>query len=185
MPATAIPARNILAVADPRGQGFLDGIAGAPHRIGVIFTEGGNLRQRLAGNEQRVVVVGLQLDAIGDGHFSPRSFKILFTNPLPSSLPLPCIGNCVLRSPRRTVRWPEPPLWVSKVQPRAARNFLSSALFITILESTEMWSASFCWPRWRFFARPERPCNRIDGDCPFPGTAKKCGRLAPQAGPLK
>src|SRR5262249_21202448 len=50
---------------------------------------------------------------------------------LPNSLRLPCIGSWLLRSPRRTVTWPLPPLWVSKVQPLEASSRLSSCAFIT------------------------------------------------------
>src|SRR5262249_46502862 len=37
----------------------------------------------------------------------------------------------LLRSPRRTVTWPLPPMWVSKVQPLEASSRLSSCAFIT------------------------------------------------------
>src|SRR6266540_6695865 len=83
--------------------------------IGIVLTEGGHLRQARAGGEHGAVVVRLELDRIAQRHFSPRSLRILLTKPLPNSLRLPCIGSWLLRSPRRTVKWPLPPLWVSKV----------------------------------------------------------------------
>lgn len=48
-------------------------------------------------------------------YFKPRSFLILFTNPVPSSFRLPCIGRTDILSPSRTIRcppWPD-----SKVAP--------------------------------------------------------------------
>src|SRR6266516_1720026 len=98
--------------------------------IGIVLTEGGHLRQARAGGEHGAVVVRLELDRIAQRHFSPRSLRILLTKPLPNSLRLPCIGSWLLRSPRRTVKWPLPPSWVSKVQPLGASRRLSSCAFI-------------------------------------------------------
>ena len=60
--------------------------------IGVVLAEGGYLRQAWAGGKHGAVVVRLELDRIAQRHFSPRSFRILLTRPLPNSLRLPCIG---------------------------------------------------------------------------------------------
>ena len=114
--------RDVVIIADARGDRLLDGVTGMTDCIRFVLAERRDLRKSRAGDERSAVVVRLQRDAISKGHFRPRSFKILLTSPLPSSFRLPCIGICVLRSPRRTVTWPEPPLCVSNVQ-RCRRHF--------------------------------------------------------------
>src|SRR5207247_11377169 len=122
--------RNIRSIGNARRERLPDRIGGMAQRSGLILAEAGHLRQRRAGHQQRAVVVARELDRIVH-HFSPRSFRILLTSPLPSSLRLPCIGSWLLRSPRRTVKWPLPPLWVSKVQPLEASSRRSSCAFMT------------------------------------------------------
>src|SRR5262249_15186595 len=117
--------RDVLAVSDARRQRLLDRADSMREGIGVVLAEGGHLRQARAGGEYGAVVVRLEFNGIAQRHFSPRSLRILLTKPLPNSLRLPRIGSWLLRSPRRTVTWPLPPLWVSKVQPLEASSRLS------------------------------------------------------------
>src|SRR5262245_25761590 len=123
--------RDVLAAGNACRQRLLDRVDGMHEGIGVVLAEGGHLRQARAGGKHGAVVVRLELDRIAQRHFSPKSLRILLTKPLPNSLRLPCIGSWLLRSPRRTVTWPLPPLWVSKVQPLEASSRLSSCAFMT------------------------------------------------------
>src|SRR5262249_1444348 len=143
--------RDVLAAGNACRQRLLDRVDGMHEGIGVILAEGGHLRQARAGGKHGAVVVRLELDRLAQRHFSPKSLRILLTKPLPNSLRLPCIGElaltvpaplpnslrlpCIgswlLRSPRRTVTGPLPPLWVSKVQPLEASSRLSSCAFMT------------------------------------------------------
>src|SRR5262245_46489263 len=123
--------RDVLAAGNACCQRLLDRVDGMHEGVGVVLAEGGYLRQGRAGGKHGAVVVRLELDPIAQRHFSPKSLRILLIKPLPNSLRLPCIGSWLLRSPRRTVTWPLPPLWVSKVQPLAASSRLSSCAFIT------------------------------------------------------
>src|SRR5215831_13385839 len=136
--------RDVLAAGNACRQRLLDRVDGMHEGIGVILAEGGHLRQARAGGKHGAVVVRLELDRIAQRHFSPKSLRILLTKPLPNSLRLPCIGRWLLRSPRRTVTWPLPPLWVSKVQPLEASSRLSSCAFMTIY-STVLWKSTKMW----------------------------------------
>jgi hypothetical protein len=93
---------NVVTVSHAGYERFLDRADRAPQRIGLIFAKGCHFGQRRAGGQDRVVVVRHEVDPIAQHYFSPRSLRILFTKPLPSSLRLLCMGNWDFRSSRRT-----------------------------------------------------------------------------------
>src|SRR6266542_1500210 len=123
--------------------------------IGIVLTEGGHLRQARAGGEHGAVVVRLELDRIAQRHFSPRSLRILLTKPLPNSLRLPCIGSWLLRSPRRTVKWPLPPLEASSRLSSSA--FIKNSLLHSSVEVNK--TVEFNRPWGRFLLAGSVSCN--------------------------
>ena len=101
--------RNVVTVRHAGCERFLDRADRTPQRIGLtspkVVTSGS------AGQVTRTVPLSSGASyPIAEHYFSPRSLRILFTKPLPSSLRLPCMGNWDFRSPRRTVTCPLPPL---------------------------------------------------------------------------
>jgi hypothetical protein len=70
---------DILAVRHARRDCLFDRAGRVLDRVVLALAERGHLGQCRAGDRERAVVVGFELDPIAEHYFSPKSLRILFT----------------------------------------------------------------------------------------------------------
>ena len=83
---------NVVTAVDAGGDRLLKRVHGAGGRFLAVVAERGQFGE-VGGCHQDGAVVIFEHDRVGEHQFNPRSFLILATSPLPSSLRPPCIGQ--------------------------------------------------------------------------------------------